>query len=198
MVEVLAGRLKWERIGDGVRVEFPRQFHRWNNAWDKVPGFIWLLIILDQLSNSLAHGSSLSGMRPAFDIAAVMGFFILVLWLIWRLMEKVSLILDRDTLKIQTRSFGITASSRTLSTRCLHNLRLGRSTRFPSNKKFRPDEIQIDEDYKSIVLARGVKDEEASALIECMLRVYAFPKYLPSESDCSRQGPPGEPLTLPR
>jgi hypothetical protein len=46
----------------------------------------------------------------------------------------------------------------------------------------RSPELQIDRDYRTRVLAVGVDQAEAEAVIARMMEVYPFPKYLPNES----------------
>jgi hypothetical protein len=108
------------------------------------------------------------------------------LWLqsskLWRRVGAITLTLSPAMLTTQQRVFGIAGKEREFSTNKLHNLRFGWSSNLPKTNKDYPRELQIDEDYKTIVLASGIAEEEATAVIARMTEIYSFPKYLPSDA----------------
>lgn len=183
MLETLAGRLKWERTGDGIRVEIPARLTSKERLYTFSLGLVWSSLLLGDILRWFFEGSH-SVWAQWLGRGGMDSIVVLVLaWSAWFALTSVRLLLDPVSLKLEYCVFGIRWLSHRNSTRLLHNLRFkGRSSRIPRFLGNLP-ELQIDEDYRTRTLAVGVTREEADALIATMNEVFPFPKYLPSESD---------------
>jgi len=190
MFQPLAGRLKWERTADGIRVEIPPSFHGrkdWQNA--TYFGLLLCVFIWGILARILGTSHAY---RPSYFLALVLFPFYIYMGFaaIRSRLERVTLTLNPARLSVRTTVFGIAGSTHLPSARMLHNPRLGRSGQIAGYTKQIADQLQIDRDYRTIVLANGVTKEEATALIAKMMEVYPFPKYLPTGAEASAQDAP--------
>ncbi|MGA3345529.1 MAG: hypothetical protein ABSC76_11735 [Terracidiphilus sp.] len=174
MLERLAGRLKWERTSDGIRVVIPERFN-WialgKGLWE--PCFYMLIFFLVEPVIRSPHEAGL-GWNGWLAMCAM--FF--ALWFLGSLFpEKIILTLNRSMMIIQRRSFGIKRSTSKYSTDSLNNLRfVSASNREEIRNEYRQSEIQIDQGLKTHPFAEGIAETEARALIEKMMEVYNFPK----------------------
>jgi hypothetical protein len=179
-LQKLAGRLKWERTMQGIRVEIPAR-----SGWVAVFIGGWLLFwtyfgagilrkALDQPDLSSIQWIWLAGW--AIGACGVTGY------LIWCLTGRTTLSLDQTELKLERRTMGIEWDERTFPTRSVINLRYipaywnrewsggdYGNTYHPSIMRFEAQDSKCD-------FASGVNDAEAQALIEKMNAVYKIPK----------------------
>jgi hypothetical protein len=172
MLEKLAGRLKWERTGTGIRVEIPARIDWWVLFY-----VVWLA------------PWSVAGWRVSVDIfikhdLSVFNLFWLPVWalgecfvaalIIWRLTGSTTVVLDPSQLDITRRSMGIQIDKRTFRCADVRNLRY-----IPAGNRGRrslPSQIGFEANDKTRKFASGIEDIEAFALIDKMLEIYKFPK----------------------
>lgn len=172
MLEKLVGRLKWERTGNGIRVEIPAQLN-----WTVVFFLVWLagwtMAGRSVLAKTLAKPSP-----PAFDFLWLVGWafgecFVAVS-IIWSLTGRTALEMDPCQLAITRQVLGIRISRRIFSTTDVRNLRynpIGNRRRHSYQSR-----IKFEADSRTCSFGAGLEDAEAFALIDKMLEVYKFPK----------------------
>lgn len=172
MLETLAGRLKWEQTGQGIRVEIPARldwttlfFIAWLAMWSLAG---WHII----MQTFTKHDAPVFNMLWLVGWAAAECFVIASI--IWSLAGHTTLILDAYVLEITRRIAGIQLDTRSFATSNVHNLRY-----MPAGNRGRRSygsQICFEADCKTRKFASKVEDAEAFALIDRMLDVYNFPK----------------------
>lgn len=179
MLETLAGRLKWEHTGNGIRVELPAQF-TWPNVLRRVGGWLlyWalifsLMILLDELRGHPVYWGVVLLFAPLY---AVIG--------IWQILaRRTVLILSPDEMTINQAFFQKDWSKRAYATRRLQNLLYCKSRPQPTaERRTIKNSLLCDVELQTIGLFDGITEEEADVLIAKMTEVYPFPKYLSTES----------------
>jgi hypothetical protein len=174
MLETLAGRLKWERTSDGIRVVIPARFS-WStmrkHLWE--PCFYSLIFFLVEPFLRSPHEAGL-GWKERLAMCAM----IFVLWFVASLFPgKIILTLNPSTMIIQRRSFGLKRSTCTYLNERLNALRfVARTNREEIRNEYRQSEMQIDQGLKTHPFAEGITEPESRVLIEKMMEVYDFPK----------------------
>jgi len=171
MLESLAGRLKWERIDDGIRVEMP----------DSVPFAEFLGTAFVAGLPFIVYGLLRIFIEPARGwVLAVLGAVGLLLALPhgMELVERKRLvILTSDALTVTTSDR--CAESRTELIHRVRNLRSNPRVSLTGNEY--PDQIQVEIDGfgGTWTIGSRLTEAEAAALISKMMEVYAFPEWLP-------------------
>jgi hypothetical protein len=174
MLNKLAGRLKWERTDDGIRVVIPV----------RTP---WLLALLGTWFYTLpSFAAEIFGRTRDINhhgsfAQEWIGLCIVVVWFTMIFTAKHVLILNSAEMTIQVRLFGIGMRSRTVATSRFHNLRYTASELGAYVNVNEMSRIQIDRDSKTRNFAFGIKKQEADALIGKMMEVYSFPRDLAFE-----------------
>jgi hypothetical protein len=169
MLEKLAGRLKWERTGDGIRVLIPA----WA-PWLVTFNGVWLYMVplttvqaFDKLRGITGSESS----APAW-----IGLLLCVTWFTMIFTARQVLTLNPAEMTIQVRLFGIGVRERTRATSRLRNLRFVPSGFGDFASMNAMSRIEIDRDFKTRKFAFGITEGEAETLIEKMMEVYKFPE----------------------
>jgi hypothetical protein len=170
MLEKLAGRLKWERTGGGIRVVIPVRVP-WLSAL--IGGFG--VFSLPSLTMDL-FGKHRSIAGPASFAPECVGLFLCVLWFTLLFTIKQILTLNSTEMAIQTRTFGIEVKNGAYATDRLQCLRFVSSDYGDGVLMSDMSRIEIDRDLKTRKFAFGITEQEADALIEKMMEVYDFPK----------------------
>lgn len=169
MLEKLAGRLKWERTGDGIRVVIPVRVPLLStlSGISLVYAPLFTLQVFDKLRGVAV---------PASFVPLWIGLFLSVIWFTMMFTMKQILTLSPAQMGFQTRTMGIGVRKGTRATSGLRNLRFVPSEY--GNWTFMNDmsRIEIDRDCKTRKFAFGITEQEADALIEKMMEVYSFPK----------------------
>jgi hypothetical protein len=170
MLETLAGRLKWERTGQGIRVEIPpcarimlmRMFWLilWCGAWGL---FLYKVYHTNIDSNIQLFGLVLCAAVAVRIIAAIF----------WSLAGKTTLILDGNQLQIANHIMGLKLNKQTYANADVRGLRFVPSTMRASTG--RPGGIWFIENNKLRQFDLAITETEAMALIDKMLQVYKFP-----------------------
>ncbi|MGA3370408.1 MAG: hypothetical protein ABSC48_01470 [Terracidiphilus sp.] len=179
MLETLAGRLKWERTGDGIRVVIPVRVD-WFSAmtgislWMLPYSTLWVVTQFIHLSTRTSLALS--------SIAVWIGACLVILWYTMIFTIKHVLTLNPAEMTIQMRFFGIRVRQRTIATSRFHNLRYAASEYGDWASLNSMRRIEIDRDSKTRKFAFGITEKEADALIEKMMEVYNFPKYPQADS----------------
>jgi hypothetical protein len=177
MLETLAGRLKWERMGDGIRVELPVQF-AWPNLLRNVGRWlsIWVLIFSPIMLVDHFHG------RPAQWGLVLLFAPLYAATGIWEIMaRKTELTLNPREMSINQAFFQKDWSKRTYATLRLHHLLYCKSRPEPTaERRAIENSVLCDVEFQTIGLFDGITEEEADALIAKMIEVYPFPKDLPA------------------
>jgi hypothetical protein len=175
MLEKLAGRLKWERTGNGIHVEIPVM-------WDlqMVGVSFWMFMF----PHFLAHLFwDITHQKPSlylFFLPDVIGLFQLLLWLMAMQNFKVSLTPTPETMTAERRAFGILPKLHTEATRDLSNLRFELTKYGLTMDQY--GDVQIDLRGKTRRLAFRIRDSEVEALIKRMMEVYQFPAAAESDA----------------
>jgi hypothetical protein len=174
LFETLAGRVRWEQTVNGIRVEIPTR-KDWSAILAVSAIELWALRGL-----SLAPGRLiLYGQANSSQCIAMLGFLgvasLAFLWLLWNLVGKSRLDLDRVELKIVRQILGFHLDTRSFRTREVRNLRYLPSSEFRIFKGFIPGVFCFEAEDKTHRFGSGVTDIEAFALINGMLDVYEFP-----------------------
>jgi hypothetical protein len=172
MLETLAGRLKWEHTGTGIRVEIPARLD-----WTTLFFVVWLAgwsvagwhVILDALSKPNVQPFNLLWL-----VGWAAGECFVIASVVWSLAGNTTLMLDSSTLEINRRIAGIQLDRRSFATTSVHNLRY-----IPAANRGRRSygsQICFEADGKTRAFASKIEDAEAFALIDRLLDVYMFPK----------------------
>jgi hypothetical protein len=171
MLETLAGRLKWERMGDGIRVVIPAR-----TDWLSAMSGIWLWMLPSYAVWGIEYFIHLS--RPVSVALNEISFgscvCLVILWFTWVFTLKQVLTLNPVEMTTQARFLGIGLKKRTVATSRLRNLRF-----VPSEYGLTIDgmnRIKIDRDFKTRNFPSGITKQEADTLIEKMMEVYKFPE----------------------
>lgn len=178
MLEPLAGRLKWERIGHGIRVVIPVRFP----LLDALTGISLLTLPVSTIFLFGKH-QSLTGLSRFIPIG--IGFVLCVGWFVLVFTIKHVLTLNPAEMTVQTRTFGIGVRSRTYATSRLQNLRFVASEYGDWISIGDMSRIEIDRDFKTRKLAFGISEREADALIEKMTAIYDFRQHSESKVEAS-------------
>src|ERR1035438_3608834 len=121
MLETLAGRLKWERTGTGIRVEIPARLD-----WSVLFYVVWLVLWSMggwhvMIETFYRHDQSM------FNLFWLMGWAFgecyVTAFTIWSLTGRTTLELDPCQLEITRRIVGIQIGKRTFSNTDVRNLR---------------------------------------------------------------------------
>ena len=180
MLERLAGRLKWERDGSGIRVEIPARagwllafFLLWLILWGGIGGTMVVRALADD---------DLSTFMLVWSIAWAAGVLFGLGAIIWGTSGRTMLFLNQSEMMIQRRVMGMEWDNRSFATRDVRNLRFIpaslRSGWSGSNyeRTYTQSQICFEADGKTRNLASGLSDVEAFALIDRMLEIYEFPR----------------------
>jgi len=171
MLQTLAGRLKWERTGNGIRVEIPARLD-----WTTLFGAVWLVfwsyggwqITIDTyINHKSVVFNSLWLVGWAIAECYVIGF------IVWSITGRTTLLFDPCQLEITRRVIGIQMNYRRYTTSDICNFRF-----VPARKKGRrsyPSKICFEAENKTRGFSSGISDKEAYALINRMREIHKFP-----------------------
>jgi hypothetical protein len=173
MLETLAGRLKWERTCDGIRVVIPVRF-----SWIAIGKGIWepcVFLLLMSLVDPFLY--SPHKVPLTWEGRLLIYLTILLLWSALVSTGKTILTLNPSMLIIQRRPPRFKRRTNRYSTGGLNDLRfVASSNREEIRNGWNQSEIQFDQDLKTQNLAEGITEPEARALIDRMMAVYKFPE----------------------
>ena len=186
MLDNLAGRLKWEQTGAGIRFDIPARRGVMAIFYGPLIGVCLAIASLHYwvLMNAIVSDDARSALlRFGVDCFAV-GVCVLACWLLWTLTATTILTIDPSQLRIQRRVIGVEWDTRTFATRDVRNLQYVPPTYIwalwtdtnPNTSK-----IHFKVKNKTCCIASGITEREACALIDRMMEVYKFPK--DNESD---------------
>jgi hypothetical protein len=176
MLETLAGRLKWERTIQGIRIEIPARL-----SWVALFLTGWLAFWLyagARIIGKMLAGDDQSSWALVWLVGWAAGACFAGCWLIWSVGGRTTLSLDPAEMRIQRRVFGIEWDTRSYRTSSVHNLRYIPGYMSPGaiDGGYVQSSIKFEADDKTRSFATGVSDIEAFAMINRMLEVYNFPK----------------------
>lgn len=176
MRETLAGRLKWENTGYGIRVEIPARM-----GWGVLFLTMWLAGWL--FAGSIAIREVLNGNDPSkFTLVWLAGWAIeagvAAAALIWSIGGRTILTLAQGEMTIQRTVFGMEWDTRRFQTSHVMNVRYvaGYYSKGHDGETYHHSLIRFEADDKTRSFASGISGTEAFALIDKMLDVYEFPK----------------------
>lgn len=185
MQKRLAGRLKWERTDDGVRVQFPRHI----SAGDILECvvlpfavglfmylFARLVVMLFMYYHPHPH-PHLMTWWGALARGLEIGLALSVGSLLARATTTTTLTLNPMQLKIVWRSLGVARKTRVFSTASLSELRFAKympGAEIKNNR--RRNEMRFSIDSRIEAFASGITEKEADYLIARMMEVYPFSK----------------------
>jgi len=176
MLETLAGRLKWERTTDGIRVVVPSHF----NGWIYLTG-IGLLTFPQFTYELFGRLTAATGQRLL--IPGLIGLVLFALWITFLRTHEIALTVSPNEMAVELWAFGIKLKTRKAATSRLTGLRF-----VPAEYGIGIDDmnrIQFRKDQKRRNLGHGITEEEADALIAKMMEVYPFPERVAAVSEGS-------------
>lgn len=175
LFETLAGRIRYERRGSGIRVEIPTR-KDWTSIIAVSAIEIWSLRGLALAPQGLLQND----WQPALQWTALFGFFgiaaLSFIWLAWTFVGKSRLDFGPIELKIVRQIAGVKLDTRAFRTCEVRNLRYLPYSEFRIFKGFIPGVFCFEAEGKTHRFGSGVTDIEAFALIDEMLEIYEFPK----------------------
>jgi hypothetical protein len=183
MLETLAGRLKWERTGLGIRVVIPARLDWWI-----VPAALFATAVIGVDCFYLFNNLPDVGLSPLVWICIVIvliGGVVFICWFLWSVAGKTILAMDPFELKLEHQVIGIECDSRRFATydvKCLRYIPPVYIYAFQTDTNPATSKIQFQAKGKTIRFARGITEREACALFDRMMEIYKFPKNLESDS----------------
>lgn len=192
MLERLAGRIKWERMDDGIRVEMPGTMDRRN-----IPYSLLRIVLIASLYFILA--SLLDWWNPFNDSHRIPMRWVMLISaaLVYGVSECVRVSRSKTVLTLTPSHLAADESRspatgsreiRTFKTASLNHLRFVRYSPetkirslpgMPVRIDLRQNEIQFDRDFITYAFGTGITQEEANALIARMMEIYPFPNSPP-------------------
>lgn len=205
MLETLAGRLKWERTVDGIRVVIPARLS-WGairRLLDSLGVYVLASLGLFAISGCIAflHGLSF---HSFMNNKGVHGLFMSSLGccaglILARMVPSlfgntvVTLSPVKTTFKWNAR---LRIWKDVFPSETLHSFRfVERSGEVPVQNKIGQNEIQFCDSHWTHYLGTGVSREEAEALIAKLLEAYPFPMYLPTKPAIGTEAKQNSPLS---
>jgi hypothetical protein len=183
VLETLAGRLKWERTDNGIRVLLPRRF-----PWEALPGVV-LAIFTPVFVDDIIRKSPISGTGLSLGEILWSGLCIAAAILAIHLSARTLLILTPNQLSWAVHILGRHVIKRTCRNDQLHGLRQNLLvSEWTGKDKVNQNVVEINRDGFYRTLASRLTDLEADALIAKIMEVYPFPQ---------RSAAGGDPETIP-
>lgn len=170
MLETLAGRLKWERTEDGIRVEIPAcaRLRLIRIFWLILWCCIWSLFLYKIHDNNVDSNIQLFWLVLCVAIALR-----IIAAIFWILVGKTTFIVDRNQLQVVSQIMGIQLNKQTYANADVRGLRF-----VPPIMRAltdRPSGIWFIENNKLRQLDLAITETEAMALIDKLLQIYKFP-----------------------
>ena len=172
MLETLAGRLKWERTDDGIRVEIPEPV-----SFAEVFAIV-IVAGLPFVVYGLFGGFDDPARGWGFAIIGAVALLLAVLFSKEFVRRKKLVILTSDALTVSTTDD--CARSRTQLTYTVWNLRSNPRVSLSGKEYSEQIEVEIDSTSGRWTIASRLTGTEASALISKMMEVFAFPIWMPA------------------
>lgn len=177
MFETLAGKLRWERNGSGIRVLLPRRFH-WGAFFQMI-----VVMCIPVWVDGVIRKSPLRGRGLTLDVILWTGLCIAVGILVLHLSMRTILTVTPDELSKTVWIFGRQLRRRSHRNVELCGLRKNllvseRTGRDMVNKNV----VEIGRNGFYHTIAYGLTDAEADALMAKMIEVYPFPEDERSQS----------------
>jgi|SRR5580692_4001038 hypothetical protein len=177
MIEKLAGRLKWERADQGIRVVIPA---RWGwLAISAAAAVVGATIEAMQLEWMIPSDEALFRLGVLGAVVVALGVCAAVAWISWSFTGKTVVTINQNEMRIQRRVLGIEWDTRRFATCDVRNLRYLPPTEI---RAFRTDtdpntsKIQFQAKNRTVRFASGITEREACALFDRMQEIYKFPK----------------------
>jgi hypothetical protein len=177
MLETNAGKLKWERTGQDIRVELPAPLD-WPHVSRAIVWNLFLLLVVYlvlSIETWIHHGLKETlkywWFIPTFGPLYVAGG-------IWNLMVRRAILTLTPSEMTLNRGIRETSrNTRVFANERLHNLRFCAS-RKEQTAEYQEvkDSILCDVEGRTIAIMSGISKEEATALIEKMMAIYKFPE----------------------
>jgi hypothetical protein len=173
--ETLAGRIRYERTGTGIRIEIPTR-KDWVAILAVSSLCFWTLRGMAIVPGILFTG----GTASSTQWTAMLGFFTVsflsFVWLSWSFVGKSTIELNEIELKIVRCILWFKLDTRAFRTREVRNLRYLPCSEFRIFKGFIPGVFCLEVDDKTQRFGSGATDIEAFAILNEMLDIYEFPK----------------------
>jgi len=172
MLETLAGRLKWERTEDGIRVEIPEPA--------SFAEFVGIVVVAGLPFTVDGLPAGFHGPAGSWILAIVGAESLLLATLCGMLLVGRKRLVTLTSTALTVTSLQHRAKSRTQLTYTVWNLRS--NPRVSLTGKEYPDQIQVEIDSTSGIWMIGSRltEVEAASLISRMMEVFAFPDWMPA------------------
>jgi hypothetical protein len=182
MLETNAGKLRWDPIDQGIRVELPAPLDWPHVRWEIASSFLIVPVIylITSVEAGIRHGAF-----GAFTHEAITHWWFLPTFAplcvaggIWNLMVRRAILTLTPSEMTLNRGIRETSrNTRVFANERLHNLRFCAS-RKEQTAEYQEvkDSILCDVEGRTIAIMSGISKEEATALIEKMMAIYKFPE----------------------
>jgi hypothetical protein len=175
MLETLAGRLKWERTPEGIRVQLPFRFR-----WESLPPIIAAFFISLWIDD-IIQKSPIKGTGPSLGTILGTGLCIAAMLPTLQLAKKVFIILTPTEVSKAISFFGKQFRKCSRQNNRLYDLRSNLLVSEWSGKDIdNRNSVEINQGSRDVTLASWLTDIEAEALITKMREIYPFPKDEPT------------------
>jgi hypothetical protein len=182
MRDTLSGRLKWRYTDTGIFVEIPSRPGGMTYLYGPVVG-IWLIAAAIHYRHLLSdHRVDTIGVILQLIAVGIyaFGFVFAMCWLLWTFTNDTTLTIDPIEMKIQRRVFGREVTTQTFRTRDVYGLRFIAPTGSLASQAeidLITSKIQFRTWKTTHILAVGLTESEARALLSAMSRIHKFPDY---------------------
>jgi hypothetical protein len=194
MLEPLAGRLKWERKGESIRVAIPARAGAFALLYGPVV-VIWLVLATIRyvflLSSAHQEGMNFTLQMIAMGIY-ILGVFYFIGWLCWTFTGETILTLDPVEMNVQRRVLGIELDTRSFPCSQVDRLiyfRAGKSRKSQFFVEMDSGCIQFRADNRIYRFGSGILEAEANALVDLMQKILQFPRNNRPATPSSQSGP---------
>jgi hypothetical protein len=169
MIEKLAGRLTWERSGQGILVEIPET----KSYWMIGLSIVWLAFSAMIVAGMFVATPTFGCLGFALFLLLVPGFgFVFLYRLVENLTGRTTLALDPLSLQITRRVAGIKLRVRTFRTAAVRNPRYV----YEDSVDYGYSAIRFESGNKSRAFAAGIRETDAQALIDKIIEICPFLK----------------------
>ncbi len=187
MLERLAGRLRWERSDQALRIEIPA---RW--GWQAIFAAVILAggaFVASELEWTIPSDGTRFWLGVLSTVVVGVGVCFVAAWILWSFTGRTIVSVNQNEMKIQRKVLGFEWDTRRFATFDVRNLRYLPPTEiwaFRTDTDPNTSRIQFQAKNKTVRFAGGITEKEACVLFDRLEEICKFPK--DSELDQVRAG----------
>jgi|ERR1017187_6448852 hypothetical protein len=176
MLEKLAGRLKWKRSDQGIRIEIPA---RW--GWQAIFAAVLLAggaLEASQLEWAIPSDEARFRIGILSAVVVGVGVCFMVAWNSWSFAGRTIVSVNQSEIKVQRKVLGIEWDTRRFATLDVRNLRYLPPTEiwaFRTDTDPDTSRIQFLVKNKTVRFASGITEREACAMFDRLEEICRFP-----------------------